>query len=78
MGRDFRYNPLQNLLSRFNPRAHVGRDEAVPSFLSHHPRFNPRAHVGRDEFKASNTPAYKRFNPRAHVGRDLIATAIVA
>ncbi len=56
--------------TRFNPRAHVGRDLIIRLITGKKTSFNPRAHVGRDD-NAGHIPARDgRFNPRAHVGRD--------
>ena len=61
------YSPL---VSRFNPRAHVGRDPCAIGPSMRFVCFNPRAHVGRDQVLSPNHAALSRFNPRAHVGRD--------
>ena len=55
---------------RFNPRAHVGRDQSERSLKKRQASFNPRAHVGRDPILSTLTGYLYGFNPRAHVGRD--------
>ena len=44
-------------VSRFNPRAHVGRDARIRAGRSRSSSFNPRAHVGRDGAAAVDAAA---------------------
>jgi len=55
----------------FNPRARVGRDQALPSNSIRAECFNPRARVGRDPKVLLICSTEVCFNPRARVGRDL-------
>ena len=57
--------------SRFNPRAHAGRDPQPWQAVPLRDRFNPRAHAGRDRRAPTLSHEPSGFNPRAHAGRDL-------
>ncbi len=65
------------MLSSFNPRARVGRDQQTCGRLSDCACFNPRARVGRDQTQLRNSCPHNRFNPRARVGRDSFSTRAV-
>ena len=57
-------------MTRFNPRARVGRDPGNIAAIATTVGFNPRARVGRDIRAPGTSISMTRFNPRARVGRD--------
>ena len=58
-GATYRAVDLSHLPSRFNPRAHVGRDLSLTKFTKMAQSFNPRAHVGRDQNSTRNAGAFR-------------------
>ena len=49
---------FQSPLTRFNPRAHAGRDWCMACRRPPRQSFNPRAHAGRDEFSPAVSVGY--------------------
>jgi len=65
-------------LSRFNPRARVGRDWGIWGTLQKVSSFNPRARVGRDTSVSPRWISIPGFNPRARVGRDVVFPVLLS
>ena len=58
------------MLSGFNPRARMGRDDNGVALVAIQKGFNPRARMGRDHDAQFAAERLQSFNPRARMGRD--------
>jgi len=65
-------------MSRFNPRARMGRDCSRQWRKRGRHSFNPRARMGRDTKWCSARVRIESFNPRARMGRDRVLVALGA
>ncbi len=71
-GATFRLDLASRTITRFNPRAHAGRDTMKGDALVRTCRFQPTRPRGARRRAAGRSPVPRpSFNPRAHAGRDL-------
>ena len=63
-------DPLQEMVSNFNPHHHAGGDTLIPDHKGATKYFNPHHHAGGDNTCANIVTSLPDFNPHHHAGGD--------